>query len=119
MNGSGFAILEAGLVDLRCDEMGVLDLILSSIAFSMILDRCDLTTMGLISSKLQGPLVKVFCSGTSLPTRRYSGIYALLSESGISCITFAPSNSFFMSTVPSKQSGPSPLLMLDCLKPIA
>ena len=99
------------------DEMmwGQVDLILSSIAFSMILDKCDLTTMGLISSKLQGPLVKVFCSGTKRPTRRYSGIWALLSESAISYMTFAPSYSFFERALPSKQSGPSPLLKLDCL----
>ena len=90
------------------------DLILSSIAFSMILDKCDLTTMGLISSKLQGPFVKVFCSGTSQPIRRYSGIWALLSESAISCIIFVPSYSFLVSILPSKQSGPSPLLKFDC-----
>jgi hypothetical protein len=93
---------------------GQVDLILSRIAFSMILDKCDLTTMGLISSKFQGPFVKVVCSGTKRPTRRYSGIWALLSESAISYMTFVPSRSFLVSTLPSKQSGPSPLLKLDC-----
>jgi len=53
---------------------GQVDLIRSRIAFSMIFDRCDLTTMGLISSRLQGPFVNVFCSGTSRPILRYSGI---------------------------------------------
>jgi hypothetical protein len=42
-------------------------LILSSIAFSMILDRLDLTTMGRISSSAQGPLVNFFCSGIKSP----------------------------------------------------
>lgn len=42
--------------------------ILASIAFSMILDRWERTTMGLMSSKLTGPLVWVFYSGTSLPS---------------------------------------------------
>ena len=94
---------------------GQVDLILSRIAFSMILDKCDLTTMGLISSRLQGPFVKVFCSGTKRPIRRYSGIWALLSESAISYMTFSPSYSFFERALPSKQSGPSPLLKFDCL----
>jgi len=90
------------------------DLILSRIAFSMIFDKCDLTTIGLISSRLQGPFVRVFYSGTSRPIRKYSGILALLSESAISYMTLAPNYSFLVSMLPSKQSGPSPLLKLDC-----
>ena len=97
---------------MRC---GYWDLILSSIAFSIILDRRDLTTMGLISSRLQGPLVNVFCRGTKRPTLRYSGICDLLSESGISYITFSPSGTFLIRRLPLKQSGPSPLLKLDYL----
>jgi hypothetical protein len=97
---------------MRC---GCWDLILSSIAFSMILDKWDLTTMGLISSRLHGPLVNVFCRGTKRPTLRYSGICDLLSESAISCITFSPSGTFLVRRLPSKQSGPSPLLKLDYL----
>ena len=97
---------------MRC---GYWDLILSSMAFSMILDRCYLTTMGLISSRLHGPLVNVFCKGTKRPTLRYSGICALLSESAISYITFSPSGKFLVRRLPSKQSGPSPLLKLDYL----
>ena len=84
-------------------------------AFSMILDKWDLTTMGLISSRLQGPLVNVFCKGTKRPTLRYSGICAVLSESAISYITFSPSGTFLERRLPSKQSGPSPLLKLDYL----
>ena len=97
---------------MRC---GYCDLILSSIAFSMIFDKWDLTTIGLISSRLQGPLVNVFCKGTKRPTLRYSGICALLSESVISYITFSPSGKFLVSRLPSKQSGPRPLLKLDYL----
>ena len=36
MNGSGFAILEASLVGLRCDEMGVLGL--DSLQYSLLHD---------------------------------------------------------------------------------
>jgi len=36
MDGSGFAILEAGLVDLRCDEMGVLGF--DSLQYSLLHD---------------------------------------------------------------------------------
>ena len=36
MNGSGLAILEAGLVDLRCDEMWVLRL--DSLKYSLLHD---------------------------------------------------------------------------------
>ena len=97
---------------MRC---GYCDLILSSMAFSIILDKWDLTTMVLISSRLQGPLESVFWRGTRRPTLRYSGIYALFSESAISDITLFPSSSFLVRRLPSKQSGPSPLLKLDCL----
>ena len=97
---------------MRC---GHWDLIFSSMAFSMIFERCDLTTMGLISSRLQGPLVNVFCRGTKRPTLRYSGIYALLSESAISYIILSSSSTFLVRRLPSKQSGPSPLLKLDYL----
>jgi hypothetical protein len=90
-------------------------LILSSMAFSMIFDRCDLTTIGLISSRLQGPLVKVFYSGTSLPILKYSGIWELFSESLISCMILVPSCSFWLRRLPSKQSGPRPLLKFDYL----
>ena len=76
---------------MRC---GYWDFILSSMAFSMIFDRCDLTTIGLISSRLQGPLVKVFYRGTSLPILKYSGIWELFSESLISCMILVPSCSF-------------------------
>jgi hypothetical protein len=37
-------------------------------AFSMIFDTCERTTMGLISSRATGPFVDVFCSGTNRPT---------------------------------------------------
>ncbi len=74
VDGSGLAIFEASLVNFGRYNVGQVDLIRSRIAFSMIFDRCDLTTMGLISSKLQGPFVNVFCSGTSRPILRYSGI---------------------------------------------
>ena len=76
---------------------------------------CDRTTIGLISSRLTGPLVCVFCNGTSLPILRYSGISALLSALVISNITLLLSCSLFLSALPSKQSGPSPLLKLLCL----
>ena len=71
--------------------------------------------MGLISSRLQGPLVNVFCKGTKRPTLRYSGICAVFSESAISYITLSPSDTFLVRRLPSKQSGPSPLLKLDYL----
>ena len=90
-------------------------LIFSRITFSMILDTWDLTTMGRISSSAHGPLVNVFCKGTSRPTLRYSGMFELLRESAISLITFSLSYSFLLRILPSKQSGPSPLLKLDYL----
>ena len=90
-------------------------LIFSRIAFSIILDRCDRTTIGLISSSPQGPLVSVFCSGTNLPTRKYSGICELFSALVISCMTLSFSISFCVRRLPSKQSGPRPLLKLDYL----
>jgi hypothetical protein len=43
-------------------------LIHSKMAFSMILEICECTTMGLISSRPQGALVNVIYNGTSLPT---------------------------------------------------
>ena len=74
---------------MRCGEEV---LILSRIAFSMILEIWDLTTMGLISSRPQAPLVKVFYRGTSLPTLRYSGMRELLRASAISFMTFIPNS---------------------------
>ena len=52
--------------------------ILESIAFSIIFKMWDRSTIGLMSSNLTGPFVCVFCSGTNLPTRRYSGMAASL-----------------------------------------
>ena len=95
---------------MRC---GYWVLIRSRMAFSMILDRCDRTTIGLISSSPQGPLVSVFCSGTNLPTRKYSGICELFSASVISCRILLLSCPFYVRRLPSKQSGPRPLLKLD------
>ena len=97
---------------MRC---GACFLIFSRIAFSIILDKCDRTTIGLISSSPQGPLVSVFCRGTNLPTRKYSGICELFSALVISCMTLLLSSSFYVRRLPSKQSGPRPLLKLDCL----
>jgi hypothetical protein len=71
--------------------------------------------MGRISSSAHGPLVNVFCKGTSRPTLRYSGMFELLRESAISLNTFSLSYSFLLRMFPSKQSGPSPLLKLDYL----
>ena len=59
-------------------------LIFSRMAFSMIFDTCDLTTIGLISSRPTGPFVDVFCRGTSRPTLRYSGILIELRASVMS-----------------------------------
>jgi hypothetical protein len=69
--------------------------------------------MGLISSSPTGPLVVVFYSGTSLPTLKYSGMVMLLRASVISAIILLLSSVFFFNTLPSKQSGPIPLLKLE------
>ena len=52
---------------IRCWQ---LSLTFARIAFSIIFEMCDLTTFGLMSSSLTGPLVSVFWSGTSLPSRK-------------------------------------------------
>ena len=44
----------------------------------MIFEMCDRTKMGLMSSRATGPFVAVFCSGTSQPTLRYSGVLLVL-----------------------------------------
>jgi hypothetical protein len=87
-------------------------LIFVRIAFSIIFEMWERTTIGLMSSNLTGPFVCVFYSGTSLPTLKYSGMIALLRASVISAITFSLNWLLFLNTFPSKQSGPKPLLKL-------
>lgn len=87
-------------------------LIFDSIAFSIIFDMWERTTIGLISSRLTGPLVYVFWSGTNLPTLKYSGITAEFRAAVISLSILSPKCSLFCMRFPSKQSGPSPLLKL-------
>ena len=49
-------------------------MIFARIAFSIIFEIWDLTTIDLISSRATGLLVVVFCNGTILPILRYTGM---------------------------------------------
>jgi hypothetical protein len=58
-------------------------------AFSIIFDTCDLTTIGLISSRITEIFVDFFCRGTSHPNLRYSGIIIVLTASVTSAMIFS------------------------------
>ena len=62
-------------------------MIFARIAFSIILEIWDLTTIGLISSRATGPFVAVFYSDTILPMLRYLGMSTPLRASRISIAT--------------------------------
>ena len=88
-------------------------MIFARIAFSIILDIWDLTTIGLISSRATGPFVADFYRGTILPVFRYSGMSPPLRASRISIAILLLRSSLVYRTLPSKQSGPSPLLKFE------
>ena len=88
-------------------------MIFARIAFSIILDIWDLTTIGLISSRATGPFVADFYRGTILPVFRYSGMSPPLRASRISIAILLLRSSLVYRTFPSKQSGPSPLLKFE------
>jgi len=92
---------------------GQVSVIFARIAFSIILEIWDLTTIGLISSRATGPLVAVFYSGTILPMFRYSGMAPPLRASRISIAILLLRSSLVYKMLPSKQSGPSPLLKFE------